>query len=517
MTIFLQSLISGTLIGGVYALVGIGLTIIFGVMRVINFAHGDILMIGMYLTYNLFTLFKIDPFVSIVITIPVMFLFGGLLQKVLINRVLGALPQNQILLTIGLGLILSNTVMLIYTSDYKILSTSYSSDSFKILQSVINPDKYEALYNKGNALYAKALKESDGEAAARLAKAETRYAAALKVKQGQYRAINNWGTALAAEARLAKGEAADRLYARADEKFAAAAALEPGDFEIAYNRGVTFASQAATKSGAAANALFAKAEEAFKAAEELRPDSFDLLNGWAAVLTARAARASGAEADKLYAAAFEKYIAAQENRPTEENATAPEIDADTENARPLAEKRQILTKAYGAFTPPFCVKPDKRDAGISVSTPLAISFVITVVITALLYWFLMKTDIGQAIRATAQDREAAQLMGINVKRMSIIAFGLGSALAGTAGALVSPTYYIFPQIGSTFTLKAFVITVLGGMGSIVGATVGGVIIGIAESLGAVYISSGWKDVVVYVIFLLVLLFKPSGLMGKSRM
>ena len=80
-------------------------------------------------------------------------------------------------------------------------------------------------------------------------------------------------------------------------------------------------------------------------------------------------------------------------------------------------------------------------------------------------------------------------MGINVKRMSIIAFGLGAALAGTAGALISPTYYIFPQVGSAFTLKAFVITVLGGMGSVVGATLGGVIIGVTESLGGVYIGS----------------------------
>lgn len=288
MTVFLQSLISGVLIGGVYALIGIGLTIIFGVMRVINFAHGDILMLGMYLTYNLFTKLGIDPYVSVLICIPVMFLYGGLLQKIFINRMLGALPQNQILLTIGLGLIMSNTIMLVYTSDYKILTTSYSSSSFTL-------------------------------------------------------------------------------------------------------------------------------------------------------------------------------------------------------------------------------------AGISISEPLAISFLITAAITALLYWFLMMTDTGQAIRATAQDREAAQLMGINVRWMSILAFGMGAALAATAGALISPTYYIFPQVGGTFTLKAFVITVLGGMGSIVGATLGGIIIGVAESLGAVYISSGWKDVVVYVLFILVLLFKPSGLMGKSRM
>jgi branched-chain amino acid transport system permease protein len=107
-------------------------------------------------------------------------------------------------------------------------------------------------------------------------------------------------------------------------------------------------------------------------------------------------------------------------------------------------------------------------------------------------------------------------MGIDVKRTSVIAFGIGAALAGAAGALISPTYYIFPQVGSSFTLKAFVVVVLGGMGSVVGATLGGVVIGVAESLGAVYFSSGMKEVVVYVLFLLVLLLKPSGLLGKSK-
>lgn len=243
-------------------------------------------MLGMYATFYLFTLGKIDPFLSILITIPLMFLFGAFLQKFLINRILNALPQNQILLTIGMGLVMSNAIMLAFTSDYKILTTPYSSSSVTIL-------------------------------------------------------------------------------------------------------------------------------------------------------------------------------------------------------------------------------------GISISTPLVISFAITVAITIALYWFLLKTDTGQAIRATAQDREAARLMGINVKRMSIIAFGLGAALAGTAGALISPTYYIFPQVGSIFTLKAFVITVLGGMGSIVGATLGGVLIGIAESVGGAYLGSGWKEVIVFVMFLLVLLFKPSGLFGKS--
>jgi branched-chain amino acid transport system permease protein len=517
MTIFLQSLISGILIGGVYALIGIGLTIIYGIMRVINFAHGDILMIGMYLTYELFTLLKIDPFVSILITIPLMFLLGALLQKVFINRVIGALPQNQILLTIGLGLILSNSMMLVFTSDYKILTTTYSSSSFKILRSIVNPDKYEELYDKGNALYAKALKAGDNEKAALLEKADQKYADALTVTPDQFRGLNNWGVSLSTLARLKSNQESDAIYAKAEEKFAAATPLGDNDFELAYNWGASIAAQAAGKTGPEADALFAKAYEKFKAAEESRPDSAELLDAWGAALFSQAKMKSGPEADKLFGAAYEKLLVARADQPSANDdansgdGTAPKVKKTVE------EMKTALETAYGSFTFSFRIKPDKRDAGISVSTPLAISFFITIVLTVLLYWFLLKTNTGQAIRATAQDRDAAQLMGINVKRMAIIAFGLGSALAGTAGALISPTYYIFPQIGSTFTLKAFIITVLGGMGSVLGATLGGVIIGIAESMSAVYISSGWKDVVVFVLFLLVLLFKPSGLMGKSRM
>jgi branched-subunit amino acid ABC-type transport system permease component len=517
MTIFLQSLISGILIGGVYALIGIGLTIIYGIMRVINFAHGDLLMIGMYLTYELFTLLKIDPFVSIIITIPLMFLLGWVLQKVFINRVIGALPQNQILLTIGLGLILSNTMMLIYTSDYKILTTPYSSSSFKVLRSIVNPDKYENFYDKGNTLYDKALAAGSGEKAALLEKAGSKYAEALTVKPDQFRGLNNWGVSLATLARLRSGNTANLLYRQADEKFSQAAPLGDDDFEIAYNWGTALAGQAATKTSPEADALFAKAYEKFKAAEGIRPDSVDLLNIWSATLCGQARLKTGAAADKLYNDAYEKYTAARRVQAADNNDSDSDGGTATASRRSIAEIKTTLSQAYGNYSPQFRMKPDKRDAGISVSTSLAISFIITMALTILLYWFLLKTDTGQAIRATAQDREAAQLMGINVKRMESIAFGLGTALAGTAGALISPTYYIFPQIGSTFTLKAFIITVLGGMGSVVGATLGGIIIGVAESMSAVYISSGWKDVVVFVLFLLVLLFKPSGLMGKSRM
>jgi len=245
-------------------------------------------MVGMYCTFWLFVLLGIDPFLSVVLTMPALFLLGALLQRTLINRVLDALPQNQILLTIGIGLVLSNTAMLVFTSDYRILSTSYSSSSV----------------------------------------------------------------------------------------------------------------------------------------------------------------------------------------------------------------------ALGV---------------IRLSKPLLFCFLITAVITAALYWFLVKTDTGHAIRATAQDRDAAQLMGVNVRYMGVLAFGLGSALAGAAGALVAPIYYIYPQVGGAFTLKAFVVVVLGGMGSIIGATLGGILVGMSESLAASYIAADMKDLCVYVIFLLVLLLKPSGLLGKSRM
>src|SRR5512146_777740 len=98
MTVFLQSVLSGLLVGGVYALIGIGLTIIFGVMRVINFAHGDLMMVGMYATWWIFTKSGLDPYIALLVVVPFMFLFGAFLQRAFVNRVLDALPQNQILL-----------------------------------------------------------------------------------------------------------------------------------------------------------------------------------------------------------------------------------------------------------------------------------------------------------------------------------------------------------------------------------------------------------------------------------
>lgn len=284
----LQTTASGLLTGGIYALIGIGLTIIFGVMRVVNFAHGALVMVGMYATYFLFTYFHVDPFLSLLVVMPAMFVAGVIFQKTLIAPVLGAPEMNQILLTEGISIVLINTALLLFTSNYLTMTTGYAGATFQL-------------------------------------------------------------------------------------------------------------------------------------------------------------------------------------------------------------------------------------GGVSLSKPQIAAFSIAVVITAVVYVFLVRTSTGRKIRATAQDAEAARILGINIKRVQGFTFGLGVAAAGAAGSLLMPIYYrVEPNAGSPFTLKAFVVVVLGGMGSVTGALVGGIVLGIAESLGAVYVATGYKDVIGFVIFLLVLTLKPSGLLGKSK-
>jgi branched-subunit amino acid ABC-type transport system permease component/ABC-type branched-subunit amino acid transport system substrate-binding protein len=285
---FFQTVASGLLTGGIYALIGIGLTVIFGVMRVVNFAHGALVMAGMYATYFVFTRLHLDPFLSLVLVMPAMFAVGVFLQKLLIAPVLKAPELNQILLTEGVSILMVNIALIAFSANYLTMTTGYAGATAQL-------------------------------------------------------------------------------------------------------------------------------------------------------------------------------------------------------------------------------------GGVSVSLPQTAAFAIALALTGIFYAFLMRTDTGRKIRATAQDAEAAQLLGVNIKRIQAMTFGLGVAAAGAAGSLLMPIYYrVEPNAGAPFTLKAFVVVVLGGMGSVTGALVGGIVLGIAEALGAVYISTGYKDVVAFVIFLLVLTLKPSGLMGKVK-
>ncbi len=290
MDMFIQTLVSGILIGGVYALIGLGMTLIMGVMRVINLAHGQLMMVAMYITFVLFEYLKIDPYVSLLVAMPALFVLGALIQKYLLNPLLkidSVIPQNQILMTVGVGIVLTEVMRFIFRSDYKSVKTSYSTATLYI-------------------------------------------------------------------------------------------------------------------------------------------------------------------------------------------------------------------------------------GGISWNLPMIVAFCLACFLTVCLFIFLLKTDTGKSVRATAQNKDAALLLGINAEWITMLTYGLGASLAAAAGTLLLPIYYLFPDVGSPFTLKAFIITILGGLGSTVGAIAGGLVLGVAESLGATYISMALKDAVGMVIFILVLVFLPGGLKALTK-
>jgi branched-chain amino acid transport system permease protein len=150
-----------------------------------------------------------------------------------------------------------------------------------------------------------------------------------------------------------------------------------------------------------------------------------------------------------------------------------------------------------------------------VPLPRLLVFVAAVVVTAGLGWALKSTLYGKAIRAVAQDRRAARLMGINVEQVFTVSFGIGTALAGLAGCLLAPLYTMSPQIGMNFIMPTFAVVVLGGLGSVSGAFAGGIIVGLTEALAGYYLDPALKHAVLFAVFIIVLLVRPSGLFGVA--
>ncbi len=283
---FLQNLSGGLLIGGIYALIGVGLSLIFGVMRIINFAHGDFVAMGMYSAIVLFQFLGLDPYVSLLIVAPIGFLLGVVVQRVVLTRLIDAPGDSTLLVTLGLALVISNVLFLIF----------------------------------------------------------------------------------------------------------------------------------------------------------------------------------GAEPKSIYL--------------------------------PYATATVTL-------------------AGVRLPVAQLIAGAITLVIILGLWLLLRHTEVGRAVRATSQNRLGAELVGINTPGIHSLVFGLGMALAMCAGVILAPLLFAVPTVGSSYTLKAFVVTVLGGLGSVPGAIAGGLLLGVVEFMGASYLSSGYRDAYGLLVFLLVLLLRPEGLFGRS--
>ena len=281
-----QLIFSGFLIGGIYALMSMGLTLIFGVLRIVNFAHGEFLMLAMYGAWAITRYLGLDPYVAVVAVVPAMLLFGGLVYRLVIRPGLDKPHLAVVFATMGLAILMQNLALMLFSADL-----------------------------------------------------------------------------------------------------------------------------------------------------------FDV--------------------------------------------------------PPMLGGRSL---ALG----PFYAKPE-----------LLIGFAVALAFTFGLRLLLQATYLGKAIRATVQDGEAAMLMGIPVPRIFLITFAGGSALVGLAGCMMMPLFSVFPTVGLNFVLIAFVIVVLGGMGSIEGALVGGILIGVVQSLSSYYVAPAYGQMFFFILFLLVMILRPAGLLGRK--
>ena len=153
---------------------------------------------------------------------------------------------------------------------------------------------------------------------------------------------------------------------------------------------------------------------------------------------------------------------------------------------------------------------------IMLSKSKIISFIVSAIICFALYYLIQKSEMGRALRATSQDRGTARLMGINANQIYCIAFAISLALVGMAAALLTPFYSVTPYVGAAFCFKSFIIVALGGKGNIPGAMVAGVLIGVIEKLGGLFINDSFADIIIMVLFIVILLVKPDGIMAKRK-
>jgi branched-chain amino acid transport system permease protein len=285
MEIFIQTVVSGILIGLVFSLIAVGLTLIFGVVEIVNFAHGEFLMLAMYSTFWMFNLFHIDPIFCIPINALLLFFFGVAIYYLLIKHVIKAPMVAQIFATFGLMIFLQNVALFFFKPDYRMIGDTFLT----------------------------------------------------------------------------------------------------GRIEI---------------------------------------------------------------------------------------------------------------------------------GGIFIGIPQLASGLMAAITTVGLYMLVKKTDTGMALQAVSEDKVAATLMGINSDRTFALAWGIGSACVGVAGTLVSTFYYIFPEVGLNFCLTAFVVVALGGFGSIPGAFIAGIIIGLVEVVGGFLIMPAYKHALVFAVYLVIVFTRPKGLMGQ---
>jgi branched-chain amino acid transport system permease protein len=156
-----------------------------------------------------------------------------------------------------------------------------------------------------------------------------------------------------------------------------------------------------------------------------------------------------------------------------------------------------------------------KTMGLMISFTRLMGFILAILSVIGVTLFLKKTLVGKAVRAASKDTEAATLVGISPHRVNSIAFAIGIGLSGIAGVALAATYPFDPYFGFIFSLKAMIALALGGLGSVMGALIGGIILGVLESFGSFFISGGWADAISYAVFLLVLLFRPEGLLVRS--